>query len=335
MEAKEKRRAGAAAEPPPPDGVAERLPRVQAALLAWFDAEQIALPWRQGRSPYAVLVSEFMLQQTQRERVIPKFLAFMERFPDLRTLAAASTADVIRAWSGLGYNSRALRLQQIARQVVTTGGALPSDVEALRCLPGVGEYTAQAISCFAFDEPVACVDTNVRRVLARIFGAAERLSKAGVAVLASRALVRDRPADWNGALMDLGARICRARAPLCGNCPVARWCAARAAFSTEAGSALPRVAEAKPGYRTASRPKRQQPPFTASDRYLRGRIVAVLVELPDGATLAIEDLAVRASGMALPPQTERVRELASRLVREGLIALAENGAGAAGYRLPA
>ncbi len=335
MEAKQKRRAdGASGAAPLPHGFEERLAGVQAALLAWFDTEQLALPWRQGRTPYAVLVSEFMLQQTQRERVAPKFEAFLQRFPDLRSLAAASTADVIRAWAGLGYNNRAVRLQQIARRLTAENALLPREVAALRSLPGVGEYTAQAISCFAYDEPVACIDTNVRRVLGRIFAGAEDLSKAEIAMLAERALVRERAADWNAALMDLGALVCRARAPLCPQCPVAGWCAMRSAMDVNGRAGLPRVAEHRASYRTAPRPRRPEPPFSASDRYLRGRIVAVLRELPDGASLPLEELALRATGMALPPQTERVEELASRLLREGLIAAGNDGTGAARYRLP-
>lgn len=334
MESKQKRQsyaASAAAELP--DRFADRLPRVQAALLAWFDAEQIVLPWRQGRTPYAVLVSEFMLQQTQRERVAPKFVAFMRRFPDLRALAAASTADVIRAWSGLGYNSRALRLQQIARHLVAADATLPRDAASLRALPGVGEYTAQAISCFAYDEPVACIDTNVRRVLSRVFCGSDSQSKADIEVLAERALVRERPGDWNGALMDLGVLICRARTPLCPRCPVAEWCAARPMLAAEGQTELLRVAEPAAAYRPRARPRRSEPPFAASDRYLRGRIVEALRELPQGAALSLDELALRASGMALPPQTERVQELAGRLVRDGLIAMDDDGRGAR-YRLP-
>lgn len=317
-----------------PGSVDTRLSRVRAALLQWFDGEQLVLPWRQARTPYAVLVSEFMLQQTQRERVAPKFVAFMARFPDLPSLAQASTADVIRAWSGLGYNSRALRLQQIARRLVSANEALPRDIASLRTLPGVGEYTAQAISCFAYDEPVACIDTNVRRVLARIFCAADSQSKAEISALADRALVRARPGDWNAALMDLGALICKARTPLCGRCPVARWCAARPSFVREEQSKLLRVAEEPARYRVPPRPRRPEPPLAASDRFLRGRIVQVLRELPVGASLSLEELAVRVSGMALPPQTERVLDLAGRLLREGLLVTVEEPSGSPRYRLP-
>lgn len=335
METKQKRWVdGASGDAPLPNGFAERLAAVQAALLAWFGAEQVALPWRQGRTPYAVLVSEFMLQQTQRERVAPKFEAFLQRFPDLRSLADASTADVIRGWSGLGYNNRAVRLQQVARRLVSANTPLPRDVAALRSLPGVGEYTAQAISCFAYDEPVTCIDTNIRRVLGRIFAGAEEQSKAEIAALAERALVRERAADWNAALMDLGALICRARTPLCPRCPVASWCAARAAGELSDRAELSRVAERRVLYRSARRPRRPEPPFSASDRYLRGRIVAVLRELPDGASLPLEELALRATGMALPPQTERVEALACRLRRDGLIVADDAGTGACRYRLP-
>ena len=146
----------------------EAVAEVQGALLAWFDATGRRLPWRETADGYAILVSEVMLQQTQVDRVIPVYHAFLRRFPTFESLAEAPASEVIRAWAGMGYNRRALNLQRAAQAVVERhGGALPLDLKALRSLPGVGEYTANALACFAQGRQVAVVDTNVRRVLGR------------------------------------------------------------------------------------------------------------------------------------------------------------------------
>src|ERR1051326_807312 len=145
--------------------------RVQAALVAWYRRQARDLPWRHTRDPYAILVSEVMLQQTQVERVIPKWHAWLARFPTLDDLASAPRSEAIRAWQGLGYNLRAVRLHAIATQAVAEfGGELPRSVEGLMQLKGIGRYTAGAVACFAYEQPVAMVDTNVRRVLSRVFG---------------------------------------------------------------------------------------------------------------------------------------------------------------------
>ena len=175
---------------------------MEALLLAWFAANGRDLPWRCTKDPYAILVSEVMLQQTQVERVIPRYLAWLERWPTAEALAAASAADVIRAWQGLGYNRRALNLHRAACHVAEHGW--PED---LTLLPGVGRYTADAVSSFAFGRPVLPVDTNVRRVQERTghsFAAAS-----------------------GQALMDLGATICLARVPRCGICPLSEKCPSR------------------------------------------------------------------------------------------------------------
>jgi A/G-specific adenine glycosylase len=172
---------------------------MEALLLAWFEERGRDLPWRGTRDPYAILVSETMLQQTQVERVIPRYLTWLERWPSIESLAAAAPADVIREWQGLGYNRRAVRLQRAAQQIVTEGW--PDD---LTDLPGVGPYTAAALRRFAFDDEVLPVDVNVARVLRRTGGA-----------------FTAAPAH---ALMDLGATVCIARIPRCGSCPLARTC---------------------------------------------------------------------------------------------------------------
>jgi A/G-specific adenine glycosylase len=202
---------------------------VRDALLDWYRKHGRNLPWRHTRDPYAVLVSEVMLQQTQVERVLPKWHAWLGQFPTLEALAAASRADVIRAWSGLGYNLRAVRLHEIAKQALERfGGALPGTLPELLALKGIGRYTAGAVLCFAFEQPVAMVDTNVRRVLGRVFwGQPEAGADQARAIqrLADEVLSRDEPFAWNQALMDLGARYCTARRPRCHECPVCASCA--------------------------------------------------------------------------------------------------------------
>jgi len=175
---------------------------LDAPLLAWFRRNGRVLPWRRTSDPYAVLVSEVMLQQTQVERIVPRYLEWLERWPTVEALAAASPADVIRAWQGLGYNRRALNLHRAARIVAEHGW--PDD---LTRLPGVGPYTADAVRAFAFGEPVLPEDTNVRRVM-------ERTGR------------RFGPACGQ-ALMDLGATVCLARVPRCGICPLADACPSR------------------------------------------------------------------------------------------------------------
>jgi A/G-specific adenine glycosylase len=175
---------------------------VRELLLAWFREHGRDLPWRRTRDPYAVLVSEVMLQQTQAARVVPRWQAWLERWPSAEALAAASTADVIREWQGLGYNRRAVALQRAARVVAERGW--PDDLTAL---PGVGPYTADAVACFAFGRPVLPLDVNVRRVRERTGEAFDH-----------------RCAQ---ALMDLGATVCIARVPRCGECPLASGCPSR------------------------------------------------------------------------------------------------------------
>jgi A/G-specific adenine glycosylase len=214
-------------------------------LLKWFRAHARPLPWRGTRDPYAVLVSEFMLQQTQVTRVLDFYPRFLERFPTVERLARARPRAVREAWEGLGYYRRAEHLHALARTVVADhGGAIPRSPDALRRLPGVGRYTAGAVAAFAFEHRAAAVDTNVRRVLGRVFadgprsgsgrggsGTAEwrqrgRDGDRRVWELAERLLPTSRRAAWefNQALMDLGATICGARKPRCGICPVRAAC---------------------------------------------------------------------------------------------------------------
>ncbi|MGB4861540.1 MAG: hypothetical protein WBO97_03685, partial [Tepidiformaceae bacterium] len=205
------------------------------------------LPWRLTRDPYAVLVSEVMLQQTQVERVVPYYNAWLERWPNFAALAAVAPSEVIREWRGLGYNRRALNLHRLAvRLVENYGGALPNDTAELLNLPGVGSYTASAVRSFAREERVAVADTNIARVLARaVLGVASqrdvppgRISAAAAALLPAR-----NARDHNLALMDVGATICRARLPECEACPVrtnCRWNTAGRPDETKRSPSLPK-----------------------------------------------------------------------------------------------
>ncbi|MEX2046544.1 MAG: A/G-specific adenine glycosylase [Chloroflexota bacterium] len=264
-------------------------------LLRWYGRSGRDLPWRRTRDPYAVLVSEVMLQQTQVSRVLPAYTAFLGRFPTLAALSRAALADVLRAWSGLGYNRRARDLHRIAR---LHPGTLPATREALDALPGIGAYTAGAVVCFSRGAPVAFADTNIRRVLGRaLLG---RIATEREAVALDERLAPRRGADrWHHALMDLGATVCLARTARCEACPIAGVCRSRG-----------RVVRAAP---------RRQAAFASSDRRVRGRILA-LVGVTGGMTLRV---------LTAELGDARTPRLARALAAEGLIEITR-----AGVRLP-
>ena len=219
-----------------PDATSRR--GFQRRLLAWYARHGRDLPWRRTDDPYHVLVSEIMLQQTQVDRVIPKYHEFLLRYPSFETLARAQPADVKRTWYPLGYNIRPTRLQGIARETLARyGGRLPDDAIALRSMKGIGRYTAGAILSFAYGRDAAVVDTNVRRVLARVFaGGMERVRGDKAMWNLAQALVPKRRAyDYNQALMDFGATWCTARAPKCHGCTMKRICASYPASRAKGG----------------------------------------------------------------------------------------------------
>ncbi len=209
------------------------------ALLPWYEKRRRPLPWRATRDPYAVWVSEVMLQQTRVETVIPYWRKFLARFPSVEALAAADLSDVLKAWEGLGYYGRARNLHKAAGHVVERfGGRLPEQVTDLRSLPGVGPYMAGAVASIAFGRPEPLVDGNVARVLTRLHGIAEPPAKPAVQRrlwdLARDMVPEDDPGGFNQALMELGATVCTPRAPQCGACPVAEPCVARSEGRPEA-----------------------------------------------------------------------------------------------------
>ncbi|MES2154340.1 MAG: A/G-specific adenine glycosylase [bacterium] len=200
--------------------------RIQARVLRWYRANRRDLPWRRTGDPYAIWVSEVMLQQTRVDVVVPFYLAWMARFPTMAALAAASEEQVLEAWSGLGYYRRARNLHAAARLAASR---LPQTAAGLRALPGIGAYTAAAVSSIAWGEPVACVDGNVERVIARVCGsgAAGPALRRQAWTVAQEWLKQSSPGDWNQAMMELGATRCTPRKPDCARCPLADLCNAR------------------------------------------------------------------------------------------------------------
>ncbi len=289
------------------------LPVIQATLLEWYAREGRDLPWRRTRDPYAILVSELMLQQTQVDRVIPKWEAWLAEFPTVEALAAAPPSAVIKAWSGLGYNRRAINLQRLAQAVVAAhGGRIPDDVAELKALPGIGPYTAGAVAAFAHNRPVAMVDVNIRRLLHRLFVGAEvpdyHLSEAAIWVLARATVPPGRSADWHQALMDLGATICRPR-PLCDRCPMQPWCRAAPEWAI-----LPA---------DAPRPTRSQGKWEGSNRQYRGRILRALGTLSHGEALPLSLLGAQVREGYTEADEGWLLTLVRALTSDGLVALAD------------
>jgi A/G-specific adenine glycosylase len=206
----------------------DELASARASLLRWYDEAKRDLPWRRTRDPYAIWVSEIMLQQTRVTAVAGHYGRFMKRFPTVISLALADVDDVLALWSGLGYYQRARLLQRAAQVVVQEhGGQIPKEIEDLRRMPGVGVYTAAAVASIAHGAPVAAVDGNVERVLARLEGEPEQRCGAKWQKLAQVMLDVERPGDFNQAMMELGATVCLPRGPKCGECPLWEWCKTR------------------------------------------------------------------------------------------------------------
>ncbi len=314
---------------PLPDNVTQ----VHAQLLQWYEAEQRDLPWRTTSDPYAILVSEIMLQQTQVDRVLPKYRQFLAAFPALADLASAPTAEVISVWVPLGYNTRAVRLQSIARQVIAEyNGRIPDTIDELLKLKGIGRYTAGAIACFAYHKQVATVDTNIRRVLHRIFlglevgsrQAEQPINDAQMLTLAEQVLPTGEAYNWNQALMDLGATICTSNNPECTRCPLQNTCQAYAEMSQyslfPSGTVfrqLKKVAEKKSSY--------QSQPFTSTNRYFRGRIIDLLRTLSAGQRMPLAELGPRIKAEYSPDDAAWLQQIVTGLARDGLLDYAEDG----------
>ena len=284
---------------------------VQRDLIDWWSREGRDLPWRRSRDPWAVLVSELMLQQTQVARVTERYVRFLERFPTVVACADAAVGDVIHEWAGLGYNRRAVHLHRAATHCAEHhAGALPDTLEQLLDLPGVGPYTARAVLVFAHERDIGLVDTNAGRFVARALAGRPLAPKEAQAV-ADGAVPDGWGWAWGQAVFDLGASVCRKRAPRCDDCPVRAHCA-----WARAGHPEPDPIDGSAGI---SPPQSR---FDGSDRQGRGRLVDALRAGP------VEHAAL-AAVMGWPDDPARAARVAATLERDGL-AVADD----AGYRLP-
>lgn len=299
---------------------AERMHQIQTALITWFEANGRDLPWRRTRDPYRILVSEIMLQQTQVDRVKPKWEAFLTQFPTVEALAAAPPGEVIRAWAGLGYNRRALNLQRAAQAVLRDwNGQFPTTPNELKTLPGLGPYTAGALACFAFERDVAFMDTNIKRVLQRVWVGPDDTpaSERDLLAIAAAAVPPGQGWAWNQAIMELGALICTAAKPRCQICPLRSacrayqsWCAADEAVFTyqPARPVLAKVAE-------------RSIPFTSTPRYFRGKIVDVLRQQAPGTWLPLAELGRQIKSPSTPDNAAWLLHLVRGLAADGLVEL--------------
>jgi A/G-specific adenine glycosylase len=271
------------------------------ALLRWYGVHRRDLPWRHSRDPYAIWVSEIMLQQTRVETVIPYYHRFLARFPSVRALSRAHETAVLAAWSGLGYYRRARHLHRAARLVVREhGGVLPNTLEGLRALPGIGAYTAAAIASIAHDVPAAAVDGNVIRVIARWDGRRGRRDdpalRRAVTARAEAFAPGNLPGDWTQALMELGATTCLPHDPLCERCPVARWCQARRSGRPDR-------------YPESAGPLAPRKEHRVMLLVRRGRRVLLLPDpADDGATVAPPSVAVARPAAAAPAAASLARK---------------------------
>ena len=273
----------------------------QAALLAWSESTRRDLPWRRTRDPWRVLVSELMLQQTQVARVVPKYEAFLKRFPTPAACAAAAAGEVVTLWAGLGYNRRAINLHRTAVAVCERyGGELPRTLDELVTLPGIGPYTARAVAAFAYGDDIGVVDTNAARVLARWAGRSLTMREAQA--LADAAVPSGGGWAWNQAMLDLGSSVCVRRAPRCDHCPVAGSCA-----WGSSGNAGTDPADGSAGVSGG------QSRFAGSDRQGRGRLVDALRRGP-----VVLDAPVLAEVMGWPDEPDRAERVAASLVADGL-----------------
>ena len=284
---------------------------VQRDLIEWWSREGRDLPWRRSRDPWAVLVSELMLQQTQVPRVTERYLRFLARFPTVAACAAAPVGDVIEEWAGLGYNRRAVHLHGAAVHCVERhDGALPDTLAELLALPGVGPYTARAVLVFAHERDIGLVDTNAGRFVARALAGRPLAPKEAQGV-ADDAVPSGWGWTWGQAVFDLGASICRKRSPRCDDCPIRPHCAWATAGFPEPDPVAGSAGISAPQSR-----------FDGSDRQGRGRLVDALRAGP-------VEHAVLAAVMGWPEDPARAARVASTLGRDGL-AIADD----AGYRLP-
>lgn len=311
---------------PNPDlGVAidqDHLRSVQDRIIAWFAANRRDLPWRRTRDPWRILVSVIMLQQIQVVRAIPFYAAFLDRFPTVAALADAPLADAIRVWGDLGRYRRIPNLHRTARLIMSDhGGVVPSNPAILRTLPGVGPYTPGAVACFAFEQDVPLVDTNIRRVLHRLFIGVDvprrSVTEGDIVRLAAAAVPRGRGWAWNQGVMEFGALHCTARRPACERCPLRSRCRSYPDI-TAALAAGPAAPKASP------------PRYEESNRFLRGRVLTSLREHSTGID-AERGIGLVELGESLPASTskvdsDRLASVVESLRKDGLAVAEERSA---------
>lgn len=273
---------------------AEKIQEFNRVVLAWYRAHGRDLPWRRTRDPYEILVSEMMLQQTQVDRVHTKYAIFLGAFPTARHLARASVGDVLKIWSGLGYNRRALYLKRAAENVVKNSfGNFPSERSALLLLPGIGVSTASAIRSFAFGEDDPMIDTNVRRILRRVFFPKNDMSDAALHEFALNIIPKGKGREWNYAVMDIAAIHCKANSHS-AECPLLHL----------------------HGENPVTISKKPQKKFVGSDRYYRGAILRLITEKGNTTVTRV------ANAFDVPPA--KISDIAKKMHYEGLVMLKNN-----------
>ena len=291
-------------------------------LLEWYRIHSRDLPWQKTNDPYAIFVSEMMLHQTQVNRVIPKYIEFLNEFPTLQSLADATAGAVIRAWAGLGYNRRAIWIHTSAQDIVSRfKGRLPSNISKLETLNGVGKYTASAIACFAFKKSVPVIDTNIRRVMGRLFFGELPVREHKIHLMAAsmlKVIPNNYASEWNQGLMDLGALICKPSTPQCPECPMVGSCA----YYLQSHLPIKQSKQTK-----KSRPQKTlQEPFKGSRRYYRGRIMQYLRALPLSTSTDLQTLKEILSKENKLLTTSSIYDLILMLRDEGLVITNEHNA---------
>ena len=293
-------------------GNTKEIAALRRRILGWYGRNGRSFLWRRTTDPYTILVSEIMLQQTQASRVEEKLPVFLKKYPTLRTLAKSTKGDVVRAWRGMGYNNRAVRLRDLARAVLDRHrGRLPSDPAQLDRLPGIGRYTAHAVACFAFRQNVPVVDVNIHRTLSRIFwrmkDLSERKNPGTVWSLAER-ILPDDAWSWNQSVMELGSTVCTAAKPACIRCPVRRYCAS---------SHLERIRSRRSG---EVRRGKSEPSYGGIPRRLwRGRLVEALRDIGDGRSISLDDLGKAIKPGFRPRELRWLTGLVDRLADDGVV----------------
>lgn len=282
--------------------------KINKLIISWYRRNVRPLPWRRTKNPYRILLSEVMLQQTQVSRVKQIYPQFLRQFPSFKELAGARISELIRTWRGMGYNNRVIRLQHTACIVMDQyKGKLPGDEKLLRTLPGIGRYTANAVACFAFGQIVPVVDTNVKRVLSRLFPQFPNTDHHWS--LAESLLPRRNAFEWNQGLMELGATLCTTLSPHCNQCPVRRLC------PSSSPPLLKRIASRK------NKPRKVDIP----NRIYRGRIIETLRNLRDGQSIEAAKVGKKIKNDYSHRDQKWLMELILKLQRDGLLLVHRNG----------